>query len=249
MGRINSERYVSHSGGSVVLDGWLGNKETPSHMTSLSDQYDSDYYLRGKQSGKSLYENYRWLPDLTKPMAETIANHLGIELTDRILDFGCARGYLVKAFMELGFTEVYGIDVSQWAIANCDPEVRKRVAVASPVTHNLIGHDWIIAKDVLEHIPEKILTEQIAGLASSARKGVFIVVPLANGEFSKYIVPEYEQDVTHVIRWPLWRWVQECHLIFDESWEISARYRIKGIKDNYSQFARGNGFITIRRIT
>ena len=34
-------------------------------------QYDEDYFLRGKQTGKSLYEDYRWLPELTRPMVAT----------------------------------------------------------------------------------------------------------------------------------------------------------------------------------
>jgi cyclopropane fatty-acyl-phospholipid synthase-like methyltransferase len=77
-------------------------------MTSNSDKYDADYFLRGKASGKSLYDNYRWMPDLTKPMAERIIEHLGIELDDRIMDFGCARGYLVRALTELG-QDAYGL--------------------------------------------------------------------------------------------------------------------------------------------
>jgi hypothetical protein len=102
----------------------------------------------------------------------------------------------------------------------------------------------------MEHLTMDEVAATLASFSNQARKGVFIVVPLANGfESFKYVVPEYEEDVTHVIRWPLWKWVQECHIAFDEHWEISARYRIKGIKDNYSQFAKGNGFITIRRIT
>jgi len=212
----------------------------------VNQQYDADYYLHGKESGKSLYDNYRWLPDLTIPMAEVIAEHMMFEMSDKILDFGCARGYLVKALVELGFDNVVGCDVSDWALANCDEEVRSRVSKDGFDQK----HDWIIAKDTLEHIPEHELVGVLAKFNEHARHGVFIVVPLSDyAEEPKYVVPEYEKDVTHVIRWPLWKWVQECHIAFDDTWEISARYRLKGVKDNYSQFARGNGFITIKRIT
>lgn len=214
-------------------------------MTSASDKYDADYFLRGKQSGKSLYENYRWLKDLTVPMAERIVDHLGVEMDDRIMDFGCARGYLVRALTELGH-DAYGVDASSWAVANCDETVRGKVFLTN--NQPFTKPDWIIAKDVMEHLTMDEVAETLLKFAKQANKGVFIVVPLANGHASKYVVPEYEEDVTHVIRWPLWRWVQECHIAFEEKWEVSARYRIKGIKDNYSQFAKGNGFITIRKI-
>ena len=30
------------------------------------NDYTEDYYLRGKELGISNYENYRWIPELTK---------------------------------------------------------------------------------------------------------------------------------------------------------------------------------------
>jgi hypothetical protein len=213
-------------------------------MTTKNDPsvFDEDYFLRGIESKKSLYERYRWLPDLTIPMAERIAEHLEMELSDTVHDFGCSRGYLVKAFRQLGFV-AHGNDVSKWAVDNADDEVKPFIwHLPDP-----LKADWIIAKDVLEHLNIDQIESAMASFNVQAAKGVFIVVPLAEVN-NTYVVPEYEMDVTHIIRWPLWRWVQQCHHVFDESWEISARYRIKGIKDNYAQFARGNGFITIKKI-
>lgn len=207
-------------------------------------RYNEDYFLRGKASGLSLYENYRWLPKLTIPMAQAIVDHCGIELDDSILDFGCARGYLVKALQKLGF-EARGYDISEWALANCDPEVNDAVSAVWPPANDV---DWIVAKDVLEHVPVHSITQTIRQIVEVARKGIFVVVPLAKGLGEDYVVPEYEADVTHVLRWPLDRWVDEFIDAFDHNWEISARYRIAGIKDNYAQFDKGNGFITCRRI-
>lgn len=214
--------------------------ENPQGMDA---RYDADYFLRGKATGKSLYENYRWLPDLTIPMAERITEHLGIEIDDSILDFGCARGYVVRALLELDFENVRGLDVSEWALKNCDPKVKGKLSNTWPDQV-----DWIIAKDVLEHVPLNELGGILERMAAVARKGVFIVVPLSSDMSMPYIVRDYEEDVTHVIRWPLTAWVSELHAAFDHTWEISARYRVVGIKDNYSQWQRGNGFLTVRRI-
>lgn len=202
-------------------------------------QYDSDYFLRGKQTGKSLYENYRWLPDLTIPMVKSIINHLQLSTADTILDFGCARGYMVRALRELGYY-AYGYDTSEWAINNCDESVK--IFVTSKLsTIQPRGFSWVIAKDVLEHITNVLaisdLFEQIA------IKGIFVVVPLAHGK--KYDVEEYEKDVTHIWRRPLHWW---CSVFHRPGWSVEARYRIPGIKDNYSQYPTGNGFITCRRL-
>src|SRR3990167_2449572 len=83
--------------------------------------YDDAYFLRGAETGKSLYTNYRWLPDLTIPMAKRIIEHLGFEgdKSTTILDYGCSRGYLVRALRGFGY-KAYGVDVSAWAIENAD---------------------------------------------------------------------------------------------------------------------------------
>lgn len=40
-----------------------------------------------------------------------------------VLDVGCAKGFLVKAFAELG-VEVWGVDVSEYALASASDDVR-----------------------------------------------------------------------------------------------------------------------------
>lgn len=205
--------------------------------------YDADYFIRGRQTGKSLYENYRWLPALTVPMCERIVEHCGIELHHKILDFGCARGYVVKALKHLGHDAI-GTDISTWAIENADPEVKDLVYNGWPA----VTVDWILAKDVLEHIELHNIGRLLRQFAETARMGVFVVVPLSKGLGQRYVVEEYEADVTHKLRWPLEQWVEEVMDAFDHHWEVSARYRIKGVKDNYADWERGNGFITIKRI-
>lgn len=208
------------------------------------DVYDEDYFMRGKMVGKSLYSDYRWLPELTIPMSAVIATHCGFLRTDKILDFGCSRGYLVKALNLCGYN-AWGMDVSEWAIANCDPEVSGRVRTDWP----LLEPDWIVSKDVLEHIPLGELVKTIEKFARVTKKGIFVVVPLSENE-RYYVVPDYEEDVTHVQRMSLAQWVSMFHNVMPgASWEISSRYRIVGIKDNYCGWERGNGFITCRRIS
>jgi trans-aconitate methyltransferase len=204
--------------------------------------YDEDYYLRGKQTGKSLYENYRWLPDLTIPMVCAMVAHLGIKPHESVLDFGCARGYTVRAFRELDYNAT-GVDISKWAIDNCDQNVKDCVFILDGSDYEgCLVADWIIAKDVLEHIAE--LDGTIHRIMSSAAKGVFVVVPLSHNE-RNYDVPSYELDVTHIWRQSLHWWMGKfCR----RGWTVTGQYRVNGIKDNYAHFPTGNGFITARRL-
>jgi 2-polyprenyl-3-methyl-5-hydroxy-6-metoxy-1,4-benzoquinol methylase len=203
--------------------------------------YDEDYYLRGKESGKSLYENYRWLPELTLPMVDRMVEVLGIRKGQTVLDFGCARGYTVRAFLERGY-DAWGVDYSQWAIDNADPKARHKLWQGQWPWFKV---DWIIAKDVLEHIHDATLGRTIENLLEHARVGVFVVVPLAIEDGCTYVVPEYEKDVTHVQRLTLETWVAKFSAL---GWSVNGTHRIPGIKDNYAWAVRGNGFITARRI-
>ena len=113
----------------------------------MKNLYDENYYERGIETGVSCYSNYRWIPELTIPMAARLIEYLGIAEHQKILDFGCAKGYLVKAFRLL-HREAYGYDKSEYAI-NCVPEEIKDY-IRNQVDG---GYDWIISKDVFEHIP------------------------------------------------------------------------------------------------
>lgn len=218
------------------IDGRVGRIDTGS-------KYDEDYFLHGKQTGKSLYEDYRWLPDLTIPMAQVMAAHLGIYARDVILDFGCARGYVVRAFREMGYN-AWGYDISKWALDNAD-EVASPYLIHNDLTIWSHGFDWVIAKDVLEHV--EYISSVVDSLLDMAYKGVFVVVPLSMFKDCDYIIGDYEKDVTHIHRMNLAMWAE---MFMRPGWSVEASYRVVGIKDNWYKdgWERGNGFITARRI-
>ena len=158
--------------------------------------YDSSYFNRGFESKKSCYTNYKWLPDLTIPMAFKIIKYLRLKDNDRILDFGCSKGYLVKALRKLDVNS-YGVDISKYAIENCDNEVKKFCKLIN--NKNYIPFkkkfDFIISKDVLEHLTES----QIRYFLKKSRKKtskMFHVVPL--GDNGIFRIKEYHLDKSHL---------------------------------------------------
>jgi len=202
------------------------------------NKYNEDYYERGVATGSSLYSCYRWIPELTIPLAARLVESLHIHRTDRILDFGCAKGFLVKALRLLGYN-AYGIDISRYAIESAPVDVQPYLECTESVIMSHMNHwDWVIAKDVLEHLESKALKGILAELAGSTRH-LFVAVPLGVDE--RYNIPSYELDITHEIREPLAWWTQA---LTKSGFTVSvAKYRMPGVKDNWAKYEKGNGFL------
>ena len=202
-------------------------------------EFDREYYEQGTMTGKSLYTNYRWLPELTLPLAHHIAVDCNLDKHQTICDFGCAKGYLVYALRLLGY-ESYGVDISKYAISKAPKEVNGHVTCIEPLAE--FGfYDWIICKDILEHIPYEDIDSQLMMLRNSCKK-MMVMVPLGDGE--KYFIDAYEKDVTHAIRENLDWWIR---LFESVGFKIAkASYEMGPYKENWQIHPTGNGFFMLQ---
>ena len=221
----------------------------PEMTTPVDPQrYDKDYYENGPILGISGYMNYSWMPELTLRMAHKLIMALPIQPGDRVLDFGCAKGFLVKAMRILDIT-AFGVDISAYAIAHADGEVREYcrcITGASDATIFDGDYEWMIAKDVFEHLVE----DELIALLTLARvrvRRLFAVVPLASDDHTgKYIIAEYDRDVTHKLAKSMAWWrsaFERC------GWNVQvAAHCFPGCKENWTNVsADGNGFFVVER--
>lgn len=203
----------------------------------MKNLYDEDYFERGLESKKSCYSNYRWIPELTIPLAFSMIEYLKIAPSEKILDFGCAKGYLVKAFRLL-HREAFGYDISEYAKNSVPEEVKKYILPNYRTEH----YDWVISKDVFEHIPYEEIDQTLISIAAVTKK-IFCIIPL--GENGKYVILAYELDATHIIRENL-DWWKNCFIKNGLKVEVAC-YDVRYIKDNWKAWEKGNGFFVLSR--
>ena len=99
--------------------------KTEEHIR-ISREYGEMYFDGPREYGYGGYRyDGRW-----KPVAQDIIDHFGLKPGDRILDVGCAKGFLVKDLLALGI-DAYGIDISRYALMHCEPEVIGRLHLGS----------------------------------------------------------------------------------------------------------------------
>jgi len=92
----------------------------------ISRQYGELYFDGPREYGYGGYRyDGRW-----RPVARDIVAHFGLKPGNRVLDIGCAKGFLVKDLLELGI-DAYGIDISEYALMKCEPEVIGRLHLGS----------------------------------------------------------------------------------------------------------------------
>lgn len=220
---------------------------------SNRNPYDQDYFLFGKQSGKSNYENYSWKRDATVHCVMRMCKFMGIHTGHKVLDWGCARGYYVRALRYLGVNAL-GYDISAWAIENCDETVKEHVSTVLP--GDFEPH-YIICKDVLEHIPLDELRGTIRIMLRMAMEGILIIVPLAKPECDQipgkreYVAPQDNADKTHVNCWTLETWIKFLQGHIDKAGSpfcVAGGYKLPGVKEACDDYPHSVGFLKIFRV-
>jgi SAM-dependent methyltransferase len=90
----------------------------------VARQFGREYFDGTREQGYGGYRyDGRWLP-----IARDIAAHFGLKRGDRVLDIGCAKGFLMRDLMEVvPGLEVWGLEISYYAIENCHPDARGRL--------------------------------------------------------------------------------------------------------------------------
>lgn len=217
----------------------------------MFEVYDKDYFENGILTKKSCYEHYRWMPELTYPLAYSVVKYLELKASDNIFEFGCAHGFMVKALRDFNIN-AYGVDISEFAIQNCPKDITKFVAKIDNdnTLRNVLNDfgvsffEFGISKDVFEHIPKPELELVLREMSQLVRK-LFVVVPL--GDEGVYRIPSYHLDPTHVIAENEEWWKSVFSL--NGFRLIDFQYKVDGIKDRWQLASPvGNGFFLLESL-
>jgi ubiquinone/menaquinone biosynthesis C-methylase UbiE len=118
----------------------------------ISKQYGEMYFDGPRAYGYGGYRyDGRWVG-----VAKDIIAHFHLQPGQRVLDVGCAKGFLVKDLGDvLPGLDVQGLDVSQYAIAHCHPDVVGRIRLGNaehlPFPDNHFA--GVICLDTIHNLP------------------------------------------------------------------------------------------------
>jgi len=163
-----------------------------------TDAFYNEEYFEGKSRHSPPHSR-----GLIYPMAERTARFLCRQSAPaRVLDIGCAKGYLVEAFRAEGVAQAMGIDVSFYAVSHGEPSMRGRLLVGNlteglPVATGTC--DVVTAMDLFEHLADPV----------PALREIFSVLHKDGKVYLKICHPRHPnatRDPSHINVQPLAYW-------------------------------------------
>ena len=119
------------------------------------EYFDIEYFKPGIKSNYA--QEYTWQNEKAK------VEHKAAALRDKlnphkVLDIGCAKGFMVRALCELKI-DAWGVDISQYAIDNAEPDYKQRLKVCDirdeALPFSPASFDAIYCDNVLEHVEDE----------------------------------------------------------------------------------------------
>ena len=110
---------------------YLARVNDPDYPKALASQlakkFDFDYWDGDR---RICYGGYRYIEGRWEKVARAIAQYYNLPPKPKILDIGCGKGFLLYDFLKvIPGAEVFGVDISNYAVSNSKPEIRNCLSV------------------------------------------------------------------------------------------------------------------------
>ncbi|MFO0957366.1 MAG: glycosyltransferase [Isosphaeraceae bacterium] len=143
-----------------------------SDQKRIDELYGAHYFRVG--CGRPYERSEAWWFEFFGKIADRIVDDIG---PARVLDAGCALGFLVEELHNRG-VDARGIDISSYAIGQVRDDLRDRFRQAS-VTDEIGGHyELIVCIEVLEHLTAQEAEKAVENFCKHADAVLFSSTPI-----------------------------------------------------------------------
>jgi ubiquinone/menaquinone biosynthesis C-methylase UbiE len=127
-------------------------KYDKAHCAEVSSKFGKDYWDGDRKYG---YGGYKYMDGYWKPVAEAMIKHYQLPEDAKILDIGCGKGFLLYEITRLlPKAEVFGIDISEYAVENSKEEIRSKIQVgnATSLPYEDSSMDFVYALGTIHNL-------------------------------------------------------------------------------------------------
>ena len=87
----------------------------------IARQFGKDFFDGDRSVG---YGGFHYNPRFWEPVIPSFQKHWSLKAGDRVLDVGCAKGFMLYDMKRLiPGLDIRGVDISEYAVANAHPEI------------------------------------------------------------------------------------------------------------------------------
>ena len=164
----------------------VNDKEFPkAKAAKLAKKFDFDYWDGDR---RICYGGYRYIEGRWQQVAQSIIDHYDLPDKPRVLDIGCGKGYFLFDFLKiLPNADIYGIDISSYALNNAKPEVKNKLTLGSatslPWEDN--SFDLVISINTLHCLHSYDLYKALKEVCRVGKKNKYICVESYRNEVEK----------------------------------------------------------------
>lgn len=170
----------------------------------IAREFGKEFFDGDRRHG---YGGFAYHSRFWQPVIPDFQQHYCLNASSKVLDVGCAKGFMLHDFRELiPGIEVKGIDVSAYAIENGKEEVRPFLTVgdARSLPFPDKSFDLVISINTIHNLERDDLMIALREIERVSKKGSFITVDAYRTEEERELMYDWNltaKTILHVDEW------------------------------------------------
>lgn len=170
----------------------------------IARQFGKEFFDGDRKNG---YGGFSYHPRFWQPVIPDFQNRYALKSGSRILDIGCAKGFMLYDAMTLiPGLEIAGIDISEYAIENAVEPVKPYVQVGNALSLPYPDNhfDLVVSVTTIHNLDRKGCVKALQEIERVSKGNSFITIDAYRGEEERERMFSWNltaQTILHVEEW------------------------------------------------
>ena len=159
--------------------------EKSPEIIKIAREFGKEFFDGDRKFG---YGGLKYNPKYWTNVVKDFVDYYKIKPEAKILDVGCAKGYMLYDFKrQYPGLELHGVDISEYAIKNCHPEVKDNLQVGKAENLKFEDNyfDLVISINTVHNLELKDCAASIKEISRVSKANSFITVDAYNSDEEK----------------------------------------------------------------